>query len=95
MHWVVPLSSDHHYPSPVAMLAYHANLPERGTILAQTFADFLFNVLKNDLFQMLACEKPIDHDEEDGLSQMSTRYWAFFLLQIARLDTMVSLTSYL
>jgi hypothetical protein len=76
--------------SPCVPLAYHNSLFEKESILAETFANFLLTVVKSDPFQLLACQKGEDFEKEDEVTQMSTRYWAFFLFQVARLDTMVS-----
>ena len=86
---IIPISSDLSDPSPVVVVAHHPSLPEKGTILVSTFATFVSEVVDTDDFHLLACEKPEEYDENDNLTQMTARYWAFFLLQIARMDTMV------
>jgi hypothetical protein len=88
--WIVNLSSDHYHPPPYVALAYHNSLSEKGIILAETFTNFLLTVVNSDSFQLLACKKPEDFEDDDEITQMSTRYWAFCLLHVARLDIMVS-----
>jgi hypothetical protein len=48
--WIVNLSSNHYHPSPCVALAYHNSLLEKGTILAETFANFLLTMVNSDSF---------------------------------------------
>lgn len=73
------------------LIAYHSALDDKGKALAARFSDFLHEEsVVTDTFQMLACEKPDDAGPEDDLAQMSVRYWTFFLIQLSRLQSMVS-----
>jgi hypothetical protein len=92
IHFMHNTTSDHHQPAPTVAIAYHSQLDERGRSLASRLSEFFGeSTAQNDTFVLFSCEKPEDFTSDDNLPQMSTRYWAFFLIQLSRLQTMVSL----